>query len=156
MAIEIERKFLVKPGAWSPRNAGTRVEQGYLSTNNGRTVRVRIAGDIAKLTVKGPTTGLSRSEFEYTIPVSDARLMLDELCEPPHIDKHRYLELHGRHTWEIDVFHGDNEGLVVAEVELASEEDVFELPEWAGQEVSADFRYSNGNLRRVPFKTWAR
>ena len=156
MAIEIERKFLVKAGAWSPRNAGTRVEQGYLVTNNGRTVRVRIAGDIAKLTVKGPTSGLTRSEFEYTIPVGDARLMLDELCDPPHIDKHRYLELHGRHTCEIDVFHGDNEGLIVAEVELSSEDDVFELPEWAGQEVSSDYRYSNATLRKSPFKHWNR
>jgi adenylate cyclase len=156
MAIEIERKFLVQPGAWVPRSAGTHIQQGYLSAQNGSTVRVRIEGDVGRLTVKGPTTGISRPEFEYAVPFADARFMLDELCEPPLIDKHRYRELHGRHTWEIDVFHGDNEGLIVAEVEMASEDDVLEMPAWAGQEVSFDFRYSNASLRKAPFKSWVR
>ena len=155
MAIEIERKFLVKPGAWTPRDAGTHMQQGYLSSQNGCTVRVRIEGDAGRLTVKGPTLGISRPEFEYAVPLADARFMLDELCEPPLIDKHRYLERFGRHTWEIDVFHGDNEGLIVAEVEMASEDDVLELPPWVGEEVSFDFRYSNANLRKAPFKSWA-
>ena len=155
MATEIERKFLIKPGAWSPRDAGTHMQQGYLSAQNGCTVRVRIEGDVGRLTVKGPTTGISRPEFEYTVPVADARFMLDELCEPPLIDKHRYRERHGRHTWEIDVFHGDNEGLIVAEVEMMSEDDVLEMPPWAAEEVSFDFRYSNANLRKAPFKSWA-
>ena len=105
MAIEIERKFLVRPAAWTPRDAGTHMQQGYLSAQNGRTVRVRIevseAGTKAFLTVKGPTTGISRPEFEYVVPFADARFMLDELCEPPLIDKHRYRERHGRHTWEL-------------------------------------------------------
>jgi adenylate cyclase len=158
LAIEIERKFLVTPGAWIPRDAGTHIQQGYLSAQNGCTVRVRIERSEAVsrglITVKGPTTGISRSEFEYAIPFADARFMLDELCEPPLIDKHRYLERHGRHTWEIDVFHGDNEGLIVAEVEMQSEDDVLELPPWAGQDVSFDFRYSNANLRKAPFNSW--
>src|SRR5688572_28901287 len=116
MAIEIERKFLIKPGAWTPRDAGTHIQQGYLSAQNGPTVRVRIecseAGSsdpacaMATLTVKGPTTGLSRSEFEYPLPLADARHMLDQLCRSSIIDKHRYRERYGRHTWEIDVFHG--------------------------------------------------
>jgi len=166
MAIEIERKFLIKPGAWTPRDAGTHIQQGYLSAQNGPTVRVRIecseAGSsdpacaMATLTVKGPTTGLSRSEFEYPLPLADARHMLDQLCRSSIIDKHRYRERYGRHTWEIDVFHGDNEGLVVAEVELESEDDVLEFPGWVGQEVSSDARYYNSNLLRNPFKHWSR
>ena len=154
MGIEIERKFLIKPGAWQPRGAGTHMQQGYLSAQNACTVRIRLEGDTGRLTIKGPTIGISRPEFEYEVPFADARFMLDELCEPPLIDKHRYRELHGRHVWEIDVFHGENEGLIVAEVELASEDDVPELPAWAGQEVSFDFRYSNANLRKAPFKSW--
>ena len=156
MAIEIERKFLVKPGAWQPRGAGIHMQQGYLISGNGRTVRVRLEGPIGKLTVKGPTTGLSRSEFEYTIPADDARYMLEHLCEQPLIDKHRYLEPHGQHTWEIDVFHGDNDGLIVAEVELTAEDNVLEMPEWVGEEVSSDYRYCNSSLRRNPYKSWNR
>jgi adenylate cyclase len=154
MATEIERKFLVKPGAWQPRGAGTHMQQGYLISGSGRTVRVRIEGPVAKLTVKGPTRGLSRSEFEYTIPVEDARHMLDHLCEPPLIDKHRHLEPYGRHTWEVDVFHGENEGLIVAEVELGAEDDVVEMPAWVGEEVSGDLRYCNASLRVLPFSRW--
>jgi adenylate cyclase len=156
MAIEIERKFLIKPGAWTPRDAGTHIQQGYLSSQNGPTVRVRVEGANATLTVKGPTTGLSRSEFEYPLPLADARQMLDQLCQSSVIDKHRYRERHGRHTWEIDVFHGDNDGLIVAEVELESEDDVLEFPDWVGQEVSSEARYYNSNLLRNPFKNWSR
>jgi adenylate cyclase len=155
VGVEIERKFLVKTGAWQPRGAGIHMQQGYLASGNGLTVRVRIEDRTGKLTIKGPTTGLSRSEFEYTIPEDDARHLLQNFCEHPLIDKHRYVEAHGHHTWEIDVFHGDNEGLIVAEVELVSEDDVVDLPEWVGQEVSSDFRYCNSSLRRSPFKTWA-
>ena len=156
MAIEIERKFLLKPGVWIPRDAGTHIQQGYLSSQNGPTVRVRVEGSMATLTVKGPTTGLSRSEFEYPLPLADARQMLDQLCQSSVIDKHRYRERHGRHTWEIDVFHGDNDGLIVAEVELESEDDVLEFPDWVGQEVSSEARYYNSNLLRHPFKNWPR
>ena len=154
MAIEIERKFLLKPGAWTPRDAGTHIQQGYLSSQNGPTLRVRIEWANATLTVKGPTTGLSRSEFEYPLPLADARHMLNQLCQSSVIDKHRYRERHGRHTWEIDVFHGDNDGLIVAEVELESEDDVLEFPDWVGQEVSSEARYYNSNLLRNPFKNW--
>ena len=164
MPIEIERKFLVKPGAWQPRGAGVHMQQGYLISGNGRTVRVRLseagssdpASSIGKLTVKGPTVGLSRPEFEYSIPGDDARYILEHLCEQPLIDKHRYREPYGQHTWEIDVFHGDNDGLIVAEVELTAEDNVLELPDWVGAEVSADYRYCNSNLRRYPYKDWSR
>ncbi len=154
MAQEIERKFLVRPGAWTPRDAGTQFTQGYVPTEEGRVVRVRMEGREAKLTVKGSTTGISRLEFEYSIPLADAEVMLDQLCGHPLIDKHRYLERHGDHTWEIDVFHGDNEGLVVAEVELAAEADQPVYPAWLGDEVTDDPRYSNSNLRLHPFKNW--
>lgn len=154
LPIEIERKFLIKAGTWVPRDSGTHIQQGYLSAQNGRTVRVRIEGAEATLTIKGPTTGLSRFEFEYPLPVDDARVILAELCEPPLIDKHRYRERHGRHTWEIDVFHGDNEGLIVAEVEMASEDDVLELPPWVDRDVSSQWRYSNARLTKHPFKDW--
>jgi adenylate cyclase len=156
MATEIERKFLVRPGAWTPRDAGTHFKQGYLNSQKERIVRVRIEGTRAKLTIKGQTCGVTRSEFEYPLPLADARILLDELCERPLIDKHRYLEHHGRHTWEIDVFHGDNEGLIVAEVELDAEDDVLQLPPWAGEEVSSDPKYFNSSLLKRPFKDWPR
>jgi len=154
MGKEVERKFLVKPGAWTPEGAGTWYKQGYLSSQKERVVRVRIAGPKAMLTIKGPNTGITRSEFEYAIPVEDAGILLDTLCEKPLIDKHRHAEVHGGKTWEIDVFHGENEGLVVAELELKSEDEVFEHPAWLGEEVSSDPRYYNSNLLKNPFSTW--
>jgi len=156
MAKEIERKFLVKPGAWSPRDAGIHFKQGYLNAQKERVVRVRIEGERAKLTIKGVTTGVTRSEFEYAIPVEDAAVLLDNLCEKPLIDKHRHKEVHGGKTWEIDVFHGDNEGLVVAEIELTSESEAFVRPGWLGEEVSSDPRYFNSNLLKNPFKNWGK
>jgi adenylate cyclase len=154
MGKEIERKYLVKPGAWAPQGEGTHFKQGYLSSQKERVVRVRIEGEAAKLTIKGVTTGVTRSEFEYPLPHEDAAILLDQLCEKPLIDKHRYVETHGGHAWEIDVFHGDNEGLVVAEVELSSENERPALPAWAGAEVSGDPRYFNSNLLRNPYKSW--
>lgn len=154
MGREIERKYLVKPGAWTPRGDGKPFKQGYLNSQKERVVRVRIEGDAARLTIKGLTTGVTRSEFEYPLPLEDASILLDQLCEKPLIDKHRHVETHGGHTWEIDVFHGDNEGLVVAEVELASESERPELPAWAGAEVSGDPRYFNSNLLKNPYKSW--
>jgi CYTH domain-containing protein len=156
MAKEIERKFLVKTAAWKPQGAGVHFKQGYLNTQKERVVRVRIEGEKAKLTIKGVTTGVTRSEFEYAIPVEDAAILLDHLCEKPLIDKHRHAEIHGGKTWEIDVFHGDNEGLVVAEIELKSETETFSRPDWAGEEVSSDPRYFNSNLLKNPFKNWGR
>ncbi len=156
MAKEIERKFLVQTGAWTPRDAGIHFKQGYLNTQKERVVRVRIEGEKAKLTIKGVTTGVTRSEFEYVIPVEDASILLDNLCEKPLIDKHRHKEVHGGKTWEIDVFHGENEGLVVAEIELANETENFVRPDWAGEEVSSDPRYFNSNLLKHPFKNWGK
>ena len=154
MGKEIERKYAVDTAAWKPQGAGIHFKQGYLNSQKERVVRVRIEGDRAKLTVKGPSIGVTRSEFEYAIPVEDAALLLDNLCEQPLIDKHRHKEIHGGKTWEIDVFHGDNEGLVVAEIELASEDEKFEAPAWAVREVSSDPRYFNSNLLKHPFRNW--
>ena len=156
MGKEIERKFVVDTAAWKPQGAGTHFKQGYLNSQKERVVRVRIEGDRAKLTIKGPSVGVTRSEFEYGIPVEDAALLLDNLCEQPLIDKHRHKEVHGGKTWEIDVFHGDNEGLVVAEIELASEDERFQAPAWAVREVSSDSRYFNSNLLKHPYKNWAK
>jgi CYTH domain-containing protein len=154
MGKEIERKYLVDLAVWKPQGDGVRYKQGYLNSQKERVVRVRIEGDQAKLTIKGPSQGVTRSEFEYAIPVADAALLLDNLCEQPLIDKHRHKEIHGGKTWEIDVFHGDNEGLVVAEIELAAEDERFALPGWVVAEVSGDPRYFNSNLLRNPFKSW--
>jgi len=154
VAKEIERKYQVKLDAWVPQGEGIHFKQGYLNSQKERVVRVRIEGTRAKLTIKGITTGVTRSEFEYAIPVEDAALLLDNLCEQPLIDKHRHKEVHFGKTWEIDVFHGLNEGLVVAEIELASEDEAITLPAWAGPEVSSDPRYFNSNLLKNPYNTW--
>jgi adenylate cyclase len=151
---EIERKFLVRPGAWTPLGAGTPFRQGYLSSSKERVVRVRVAGDAGTLTIKGPPSGLTRSEFEYAIPVEDAAALLDALCERPLIEKRRHVERHGGKDWEIDVFLGENEGLVVAELELGSEDEPFERPAWLGEEVSADPRYANASLVARPYRNW--
>lgn len=156
MGKEIERKYLVDRAAWMPRDDGTHFKQGYLNSQKERVVRVRIEGTKAKLTIKGLTTGVTRSEFEYEIPVDDAGILLDQLCEKPLIDKHRHVEEHNGLTWEIDVFHGDNEGLVIAEVELESEDVKPQLPSWAGEEVSSDPRYFNSNLLKNPYKNWSK
>jgi CYTH domain-containing protein len=154
MGKEIERKYLVKAAQWTPQDGGIHFKQGYLNSQKERVVRVRIEGDVAKLTIKGITKGVTRSEFEYSIPVEDAGLLLDNLCEQPLIDKHRHKEVHFGKLWEIDVFHGLNEGLVVAEIELGSETEAITLPAWAGAEVSSDPRYFNSNLLKNPFSTW--
>lgn len=156
MGKEIERKYLVDVAAWKPQDQGIHFKQGYLNTQKERVVRVRIEGDKAKLTIKGVSVGVTRAEFEYSIPIDDAAILLDNLCEKPLIDKHRHKEVHGGKTWEIDVFHGDNEGLVVAEIELGSEDEKFPTPAWATQEVSSDPRYFNSNLLKNPFKTWSK
>jgi len=153
MGTEIERKFLVKEGPWREAAADT-YRQGYLSTVKERTVRVRTINDKGYLTVKGISVGASRLEFEYEIPVADARELLDKLCEKPLIEKQRYKLDHGGLTWEIDVFFGDNEGLIVAEVELQSEDQVFERPDWVVDEVTSDPRYYNANLINNPYSKW--
>jgi len=155
MGTEIERKFLVREGAWREAGAET-YRQGYLSTVKERTVRVRTINDKGYLTVKGISVGASRLEFEYEIPFQDAEELLDSLCERPLIEKKRYKLDHGGLTWEIDVFFGDNEGLVVAEVELQSEDQLFERPEWVREEVTNDSRYFNANLISNPYSGWER
>ncbi len=159
MAIEIERKFLVEGDGWRLDDDGAEVSgvpfrQGYIPTEGLTTVRVRLEGDQAKLTIKGKNQGLSRAEFEYPIPVDDAEQMLDNLCSRPLIEKTRYLRSYQGVTWEIDVFEGDNAGLVVAEVELHSEDQQVALPEWLGEEVSGDPRYYNVNLVSNPYCNW--
>ncbi|MBA53997.1 MAG: adenylate cyclase [Pseudomonadales bacterium] len=159
MAVEIERKFLVANDDWRRLKDGSELSgipfrQGYVPTEGMTTVRVRLEGDKAKLTIKGKNQGLSRAEFEYEIPLSDAEQMLDNLCARPLIEKTRYFRPEAGVTWEIDVFAGDNAGLVVAEVELQSEDQQLDLPNWLGQEVSDDPRYYNVNLVSNPYRNW--
>jgi len=154
MGEEIERKFLVSGDAWRETAEGTRYRQGFVSTEPERTVRVRVAGPRGSITVKGKNVGPRRAEFEYEIPVDDAERMLDTLCKRPLIEKIRYRVMVSSHTWEIDVFEGDNVGLVVAEIELRSEDEAFEKAEWVGAEVTDDPRYFNSNLVANPFRTW--
>lgn len=154
MALEIERKFLVTGAGWKESAPGVVYRQGYLSSVKERVVRVRTEGDRGVLTIKGLTRGVSRLEFEYEIPRADADRLLDEVCERPLIEKTRYRLPAGDVTWEIDEFHGDNAGLVVAEVELAREDQPFERPAWLGREVSGDPRYFNANLVTHPYREW--
>jgi adenylate cyclase len=154
MGQEIERKFLVVNDAWKETASATRFRQGFLSTAPERTVRIRIAGDRGLLTIKGITIGARRAEYEYEIPLDDAQSMLDDLCERPLIEKVRHTLEVGGHTWEIDVFEGENDGLVVAEIELQAEDEPFERPGWIGAEVTDDPRYFNANLVKAPFQNW--
>jgi CYTH domain-containing protein len=154
MPTEIERKFLVKGDEWRTLATGTVYRQGYLSTKKGCTVRVRLVGNQGYLTIKGSTKGISRAEYEYPIPAEDAQEMLGNLCEPPLIEKTRYkIEFAGL-TWEVDEFAGENQGLIIAEVELTDENQIIELPDWIGKEVSDDSRYFNANLVQHPFSQW--
>jgi len=154
MGTEIERKYLLKGPDWKAGAEGTVVRQGYLSTDEEQTVRVRAIGEEGFLTVKGPTQGVSRLEFEFSIPLADAERILDELCPHPLIEKTRYRIRHGDLVWEVDEFSGANEGLVVAEVELSHEDEAISFPEWIGEEVSGDPRYFNSNLSVHPFTEW--
>ncbi|EMI56038.1 CYTH domain-containing protein [Rhodopirellula sallentina] len=153
MGIEIERKFLVKDEGYRSDDS-TLLRQGYLSTVKERTVRVRIAGEKAFLTIKGVTEGATRSEYEYEIPVEDAAEMLDKLCPPPLIEKRRYRTEHEGMVWEVDEFFGANEGLVLAEIELNEEGQTFAKPSWLGDEVTEDRRYYNANLISNPYSKW--
>ncbi|MFN5049547.1 CYTH domain-containing protein [Roseateles sp.] len=154
MGIEIERKFLVRGQGWRQGQA-QRYSQGYLNRAAERTVRVRIAGEQAFLTIKGRSQGASRLEFEYAVPLADAQALL-QLCEGPLIEKTRYtLEQDGL-RWEVDEFHGENAGLVLAEVELASEDQAITRPDWLGEEVTGDERYYNSRLSEQPFGRWPR
>ena len=154
MALEIERKYLIDLGKIGTLENGIRIKQGYLSTDKNAVVRVRVKNDKAYLTIKGANNGISRLEFEYETPFDEANEMLDNLCKKPVIDKTRYIIKHDIHIWEIDVFYGDNEGLVVAEVELKDENEKINLPSWIKEEVTSDNRYFNSNLMKHPYKDW--
>ncbi len=156
MGREIERKFLVQDDRWrAAASPGVPYRQGYVSTDPDRTVRVRLAGRKAFITLKGPSEGAGRDEYEYPIPVADAEQMLDRLAVPPLIEKTRYIVNHGGRRWEIDEFAGANLGLVLAEIELETEDQSFDRPDWAGEEVTGDPRYYNLNLSRHPHSEWS-
>lgn len=155
MPQEIERKFLVKEGYKQFAFTHTRITQGYLSAVPERIVRIRINGERGFITIKGVSnlSGMSRYEWEKEIPANEARELL-ALCEPGIIDKTRYLVQVGKFTFEVDEFYGENEGLVMAEIELSSEEELFEIPLWLGKEVTSDKRYYNSKLAKNPFSSW--
>lgn len=155
MPAEIERKFLIDRQRWPEPKTGEHIQQAYLSSQKERVIRLRIAGEVAHLTVKGITTGATRLEFEYEIPVSDARQMISEICEQPVLEKVRYRIPAGRHVWEVDEFLGANEGLLVAEIELEDEAEEFEKPDWIAAEVTDDPRYFNSNLLSHPYSKWS-
>jgi len=154
MGIEIERKFLVRGDAW--RTLGTPIlyRQGYLPTRDGVTARARIAGERAYLTLKGKSQGYSRAEYEYPIPLKDAEEILETLCAQPLIEKYRYAIPQGDLVWEVDEFLGENQGLILAEVELEQEDQAVTLPPWIGAEVTGDRRYDNASLARHPYRRW--
>lgn len=160
MAVEIERKFLLASADWRVQaDDGVPMRQGYLCTAGSgpvakASIRVRIAGTRAHLNIKSATLGVTRQEYEYAIPLADANEMLDTLADGPLIEKTRYHVQHGAHCWEIDVFAGDNQGLVVAEIELSAADEDFQRPAWLGAEVSDDPRYYNVCLVKHPFKDW--
>jgi len=154
MATEIERKFLVKDSRYRALGNYLYIRQGFLSTEKERVVRVRIHGKKAFLTIKGIAKGFSRAEYEYKIPIADSKFMLDNLCIQPTIQKYRYnVNIEG-FTWEIDEFTGENEGLIIAEIELKSDDQQFTKPDWIGEEVTGDARYYNANLVKNPYKQW--
>lgn len=157
MATEIERKFLVAGDFSAGELSRERILQGYICSRPGRTVRVRLYGSQGFLTIKGPSldNGLSRYEFEQPIAAADAEALF-RLCEPGTIDKTRHRVKVGRHIWEVDVFHGENEGLVLAEIELQTPDEPFERPAWVGREVTGDRRYYNSMLAQTPFARWPR
>jgi len=155
MPLEIERKFLVTNGSWRAcADAGVKIAQGYFGSPEKASIRIRIQGDTANINIKSARLGISRHEYEYPIPLEDAEHMLAELCVGPSIEKVRYhCDVDG-HIWEIDVFEGDNAGLIVAEIELGSEDETFTVPDWAGDDVSHDPRYYNVSLLKHPYKQW--
>lgn len=152
MATEIERKFLVNEGSWRQAK-GTKYRQGYLNSAKERVVRVRTIDNKGYLTIKGITAGASRMEFEYEIPLQDANELLN-ICEKPLIEKIRYKVEDGDVVWEVDEFAGDNQGLIVAEVELQNEDQRFSKPNWVAEEVTGDPRYFNSNLIKNPYTMW--
>lgn len=155
MPLEIERKFLINHNKWNElaKPDGKRYRQGYLLNDKNKTIRVRLSDACAFITIKGKTTGATRSEFEYNIPVADAKQLLDNFADN-EISKTRYEIYYKDKLWETDVFHGENEGLIVAEIELGSEDEKFDIPDWVTEEVTDDPKYYNASLARLPFKKW--
>lgn len=154
MGREIERKFLVTGDGWRKGARRSRLSQGYLLAEKGKSVRVRLEDGRGTITIKGPARGTGRAEYEYAIPAKDAREMLQRLCEKPLIEKTRHRVRFGGLLWEVDEFAGANRGLIVAEVELSRARQKVALPAWAGQEVTRDPRYLNANLFKKPFRSW--
>jgi adenylate cyclase len=156
MALEIERKFLLRSEEWRPQVVKRMLlRQGYLSSGSRSSIRARIAGEQAWLNLKAKRSGMTRLEYEYPIPRQDAEEILEHLCQGPLIEKYRHELPLGAHVWEIDEFLGDNAGLIVAEIELDDEREAFDLPSWLGLEVTHDERYYNFNLATRPFKSWS-
>jgi adenylate cyclase len=154
LGTEIERKYLVKSDEWKFLGTKNFYQQGYLLIDKSKTIRVRIIGDSGFLTIKGASIGITRSEFEYKIPVAEAELIIDTLCEKPIIEKFRTrIELEEM-VWEVDEFIGANEGLVIAEIELVNEGQQFNLPDWIGEEVTGNYKYNNSYLVKNPFSKW--
>jgi len=151
---EIEYKFIVTSDEWKKSSKGVFYKRGYLSIDNKRTVRVRLEGEVSKLTIKGEKTGPSGKEFEYEIPFDDAVFILENLCFKPLIEKKRYKVYYSGFSWDVDEFFGDNEGLVIAEIELDRIDQKFNKPPWVGENVTGDPKYKNANLVRDPFKNW--
>lgn len=155
MGKEIERKYLVTDNQYRSQSSVTYIQQGYLISQKERVVRVRIKGDKGYITIKGKNIGATRLEYEYAIPVVEAKEIIENLCEKPIIEKKRYsFKADDGHIWEIDEFLGDNHGLIVAEIELSDEQEEFALPVWVGEEVTSDVRYYNSNLIENPYKNW--
>ncbi|MGD9489037.1 MAG: CYTH domain-containing protein [Calditrichaceae bacterium] len=155
MGVEIERKFLVKNDSWRRETRpGKKYRQGYLSTDPDKTIRVRVAGVKAFITIKGRNIGLTRGEFEYEIPKTDAEEILRTLCKDSILEKTRYSVEHDGMEWSIDEFEGNNQGLIMAEIELHDENQFIKFPRWIGEEVSTDIRYYNSNLVHNPYKNW--
>ena len=152
--MEIERKFLLKDDSWRLSAVGKKYHQGYLSSNKERTVRIRTIDDRGYLTIKGIAKGAVRVEYEYEIPAAEAQAMLEDLCEKPLIEKIRYKIKHHGLVWEVDEFYGENQGLIMAEVELDFKDQKFEKPEWVGAEVTGDSKYFNSNLIHHPYSQW--
>ena len=154
MGVEIERKFLLAGEGWRGQGDTVLLRQGYLCSDPSRVVRVRVEGAQGTLTIKGKSTGATRGEWEYAIPLDEANELLDRLCEQPIIEKYRHRIAHAGYVWEVDEFLGANAGLLVAEIELKAEDEVFDRPDWIGAEVTHDTRYFNSNLIRHPFTQW--
>lgn len=155
MPIEIEHKFLIANDSWRQHVSSTsQYRQGYLTSDSRSSIRVRISDSHAWLNIKSATIGNHRQEYEYPIPLIDANEIMESLCVKPFISKIRHFIIQGKHTWEIDEFQGENQGLLVAEIELSAIDEAFEKPDWLGEDVTNDMRYYNNNLAKNPYLQW--